>query len=344
MCLIVGIMFIPVSEAAVLPQSIELGTHAIGSLHNTMGSGLASVAFKYSGMKVTARPTSGPPAWIPLMSKTGSPDAGLIDVYEAWQSYTGKMWVAPPPPDTPKMILRYDKHDNLRALIIGGNLMLGGIVRNDSGIKTMVDARGKRMSWEYSGFPGNVWVGLTSLASVGMTPKDLRTLSVPGLIEGLEALNEGRVDLAWGAVGSGKVQELDSEKGVHFVPCGSDPILVKKALFFYIGADIGMVKAGITGIKVDTPLVLVPTVVLASTHMSDIVAYTLTKVWWEHNAELGAIHPLLRDWKPERFVSPRSTVPYHPGAIKFYQEKGVWTDKMQEAQKRLLKYEFPLLD
>jgi TRAP-type uncharacterized transport system substrate-binding protein len=119
---------------------------------------------------------------------------------------------------------------------------------------------------------------------------------------------------------------------------------VKKALFFYIGADIGMVKAGMTGIKVDTPLVLVPTTVITSTHMSDIVAYTLIKTWWEHNAELGTIHPLLRAWRTEGFVSPRSTLPYHPGAIKYYKEKGIWTDKMEEVQKRLLKYEFPLLD
>ena len=342
--LMLGVVFSGVPKAAELPQSIELGTHAIGSINNTLGSGLANIAFKYSGMKVTSRPTSGPPAWVPLLSKTGSPEAGLIDAYEAWQSYTGKMWATTSPPGTPKMALRYEKHENLRMLLIGGNLMLGGIVRDDSGIKTLKDMRGKRMTWEFSGFPGNIWVGLTALASVGMTPNDLNRVSVSGLIEGLDALNEGRVDLAWGAVGAAKVKELDSQKGVHFVPCGTDPALVKKALFSYIGADIGTVKAGITAIKVDTPLILVPTTVIASTHMPDIVAYTLTKVWWEQNEGLGTIHPLLKAWRTDGFVSQRSTLPYHTGAIKFYKEKGVWTDKMEEVQKRLLKYEFPLLD
>ena len=88
MALVSGALFASASKAATLPKVVELGTHPIGSINNAMGGGLAKVASMHSGMKVVTRPTSGPPAWVPLMSKTGSPDAGLIDAYAAWQAYT----------------------------------------------------------------------------------------------------------------------------------------------------------------------------------------------------------------------------------------------------------------
>jgi len=66
------------------------------------------------------------------------------------------------------------------------------------------------------------------------------------------------------------------------------------------------------------------------------VAYQIVKTLWEHDKELGAIHVRLKDWTNDRFVSSKATVPYHPGAVKFYQEMGVWTGDMAKLQQNLL--------
>ncbi|MDP2720057.1 MAG: hypothetical protein Q8P44_09605, partial [Dehalococcoidia bacterium] len=46
-----------------MPRSITLGTHAAGSLFHAVGSGLASVLTKNSGMEVVIAPHPGPVAW-----------------------------------------------------------------------------------------------------------------------------------------------------------------------------------------------------------------------------------------------------------------------------------------
>jgi TRAP-type uncharacterized transport system substrate-binding protein len=62
----------------------------------------------------------------------------------------------------------------------------------------------------------------------------------------------------------------------------------------------------------------------------------LTKAIWEHNAELLK-KPGLMAWKTEKFLSTEQGIPYHPGAIKFYKEIGVWTKEMDKFQKAALK-------
>jgi len=78
-----------------------------------------------------------------------------------------------------------------------------------------------------------------------------------------------------------------------------------------------------------------PLTLAASTHVSERTIYTLVKAWWEHLGEIQPKHPLLKRWTKETQAITNFTVPYHPGAIKFYKEVGVWTAK-HEAQSKAI--------
>jgi TRAP-type uncharacterized transport system substrate-binding protein len=75
---------------------------------------------------------------------------------------------------------------------------------------------------------------------------------------------------------------------------------------------------------------------VCATRLSDDVAYSITKALWENYKELAPVHPRLKFWTPNRFASIRAVVPYHPGSIKWYKEKGVWSKELEEHQKKLL--------
>jgi TRAP-type uncharacterized transport system substrate-binding protein len=69
---------------------------------------------------------------------------------------------------------------------------------------------------------------------------------------------------------------------------------------------------------------------------SDDEVKRLLQAIWDDAESLQPINPAVNDWKRDRAVSAEMTIPYHPAAVEFYNRKGVWSAKADEAQQRLL--------
>lgn len=326
-----------------LPRSVNFGTHAVGTVFNAVGTGLAKVATDRGPIRVVVQPFSGPPAWVSGMNTDGKPAIGIINVIDGWQAYTGKLTPRPLPAGSPEMKPPYAAHPNIRLLKVGTNLVAGILVRADSPYKSLTDLKGKRLTWDFPAFPPNILLGLTALATAGMNPKDIVQVPVPEVTAGVRALMEGRVDGAVAAVGMGVVSEADARVGVRFLPAGQDPKGLAVAQGIMPGGAISLRPPGPAGIKIETPLWAYGIAVVASSHMSEATAHALLATWSENWKELEPIHPQLRGWRPEIFASRTATIPYHPGAIKLYKEKGSWSADLERNQEALLRGELPFL-
>ena len=64
-------------------------------------------------------------------------------------------------------------------------------------------------------------------------------------------------------------------------------------------------------------------VLVANASMPEPLAYDITRLLFEKQAELAGIHPEARNLSCDR-AATGSPAPFHPGAIRFYREKGVW--------------------
>jgi len=97
------------------------------------------------------------------------------------------------------------------------------------------------------------------------------------------------------------------------------------------------VKAGsATAIAEDTCFIAYDSYLAASRSLPDPVVEAALKALWDNESQLGPIHPMLREWTRDRAVGPDVTIPYHPAAVRFYKERGVWRPELDQLQQKLL--------
>lgn len=310
--------------AAALPRSATVATHAVGSLYNAIGTGIATVVSRHTPMTVRVQPFAGPPAWLPSMD-SGETDMGVLTSADAVTSYKG-------------IILYKRPLKNTRILVAGGLLQLGFYVPKDSPVETVADLKGKKIPTDYPGIPIVRLSSTAALASAGLSYNDIVKVPVSDLQAGAQAFLEGRTEAGWHSVGSPALEEANARRGgVKFVSVISTPEAEKKMADVYPGSYASLVKAGsATGVIKDTSVLTNDIYLVAFKGLSDEAAYEVVKALWDHNKELGAIYPALKAWRRERMVSRHAFIPYHSGAIKFFKEKQVWSKEMEALQSRLL--------
>src|SRR3990167_2500353 len=181
-------------RAAEQQRSATLGTHAVGSLYNAIGTGIATVVSRHTPMTVRVQPFAGPPAWLPSMD-SGDTDMGVLTSADAATSYKGT-------------ILYKRTFKNSRLLIAGGSLQLGFYVPKDSPIETVADLKGKKIPTDYPGTPVVLLSSTAALASAGLSYNDIVKVPVSDLQAGAQAFMEGRTDAGWHSVGSPAVEEI----------------------------------------------------------------------------------------------------------------------------------------
>lgn len=306
-------------------QSVTLATHAVGSLYNALGTGLASVLSRRSGFLVRVQPFAGPPAWIPSM-EAGETDMGLVASPDVVFASKGTVLYKKP-------------YKNPRILVVGGTFYFGFYVRKASAIETAADLKGKKVPTDFPGIPVVKLSSSAFLATAALTYNDIVKVPVSDLAAAAQAFLEGRTDAGWVGLGGSVVDEADARLGgVKFPAAITTPDAAKRAADIYPGAYPAVVKAGTaTGIVKDTPLLANDIYLVAAKDFSEEAAYQLVKTLWNHNDELGTAFHLLKTWTHDRMVSPRAAIPYHPGAIKFFKEKGAWSKEMDELQAKLLR-------
>ncbi|MDO9441065.1 MAG: TAXI family TRAP transporter solute-binding subunit [Beijerinckiaceae bacterium] len=301
-----------VLTSAASAQPIGIGTSPQGTLTYTLAATYAKVAQQSLGLQVRVQPSSGTGVMVPLVD-SGELDVGFVNTLELSASYSG----------TGDFINKAQK--NLRAVAVLFPIQSGFFVRKDSPIKTMADIKGKRLPYGYTSQQVIRTVTDGVLANAGLTADDMKLVLVPNLIRGTDEFIAGNTDIGYFAAGQAKVAEADAAVGgLRYIPLSDAPEAVERMRKVLPTSYIATLDPAPNraGIAEPTKLLYYDYVMFVNEKVSKDVVYKLTQVLYEKQKELIEGMPLFRQTDVKRLYR-ESTVPYHPGAIAFYKDKGV---------------------
>ena len=193
-------------------------------------------------------------------------------------------------------------------------------------INRVTDLRGKVVS---TGSPGSGTevMAVRLLKAAGLDPdRDLRRqgLSVNASVD---ALKDGKIDaFFWtGGIPTASLLDLTSSMGIRPKLLPNDDLLPALQALYGPSLYFRLVVPGGTypGLTSDIGVVAVANVLVVDERMSEDLAYDLTKVLFAKQRDLAAIHPEGARLTLETAIEG-SPAPYHPGAIRYYRERGVW--------------------
>jgi TRAP transporter TAXI family solute receptor len=198
------------------------------------------------------------------------------------------------------------------------------VARN--GIGRVADLRGRVVS---TGSPGSGTevIALRVLRAAGLDPdRDLRrqALSVNASVD---ALKDGKIDaFFWtGGLPTASILDLTSSIGItaRLMP-NDEAIPSLQRQFGPVLYTRRIIPRGTyPGMTGEVGVVAVQNVLVVHESMGEPLAYDLTRVLIEKRAALAAIHPEARHLSLATAVDP-APAPFHPGARRYYQERGAW--------------------
>jgi TRAP transporter TAXI family solute receptor len=201
------------------------------------------------------------------------------------------------------------------------------VTLSSSGITTVADLRGKVVSTGPPG-AGSAVLAARILKAAGLDPsRDIREHGL-AVAQAVDALKDGKLDaFFWnGGLPTSAIVDLVNTPGVSARLLSLDDVL--PALQRAYGSSLyyrTVIPKATYDLPEDVPVVALANVLVVSETMPEALAYDITRVLFEQQATLAAIHPQGRDLSLDTALTGAGA-PFHPGAIRYYRERGVWKE------------------
>lgn len=220
-----------------------------------------------------------------------------------------------------------------------GSFALAVATAKDANIKTIADFKGKRISWVKGGDALN-WNVAAYLAFAGLSWDDVEKVTVSGFAASFEAIINGQSDAAFASTVSGSVKKLAaSARGLHWPSLPHDDgegwarSMKAAPVYGKVSATVG------SGVSKDAPVQLAaypyPILITNASQSADEV-YAMVKAMVENYDDYSTAARGAKGWHISK-QNMKWAMPYHEGAIRYWKEKGIWSDEAQAHNDMLIK-------
>jgi len=311
---VLGIIFIFVlglsSAWAQKAVRLSIATGGTGGVYYPMGGGMANILSKYIPYaEATAEVTTASVDNCLLVGQ-GKADMAFIMADVGWDAYQGKG--------------KFKEKIPLRTVAVLYPNNMHVVTIEGKGIEKVADLKGKRVS---TGAPGSGTEvkALRVLEAYGLTPDKDFTRDKLGVAESAGALKDRKIDaFFWdGGLPTAAVTDLGATPGIKIKIISHGDAVPKMREKYGPLYVKGIIPAKTyPGQDVDVEMAVVWNILICNEKMKGDVAYDIVKTVFEHKPELVASHRDARYLSLEPQVGG-SPIPLHPGAVRYFTEKGV---------------------
>jgi TRAP transporter TAXI family solute receptor len=290
---------------------LSIATGGTGGVYYPLGGGLANVLSKsLPAVEATAEVTSASVDNVKLVG-AGKADVAfcLADTASDGFNGTGKFKEKVP----------------VRSIAVLYANKSQWVTVEGTGIEKMADLKGKRIS---TGAPGSgtETIALRILEASGIDPeKDVKREKL-SVAESVNAIKDKKIEaFFWsGGVPTAAVTDLAATPGTKIKlldHADAIPNLVKKYGPLYVK---GVIPAkSYPGQAKDAQVADVWNVLLVHEKMDEKLVYDIVKTVFEKKEDLAAVHSEAANLKLSNQYDGGSPIPFHPGAIRYFAEKGL---------------------
>ena len=293
-------------------QFISIGTGGVTGVYYPTGGAICRLVNKNRkehGIRCSAESTGGSIYNINTI-RAGELEFGVAQSDWQYHAYNG----------TSKFADK-GKFDKLRAVFSVHPEPVTVIARDGSGVKQLTDVKGKRLN---IGNPGSGTRGTWEVIeeALGWSRSDLKLAAEMKSAETGQAVCDGKIDAYFWLVGhpSALTQESLATCDAHLVDVKGSAIdkLVNENSYYRTAT----IPAGMYNNDRDIQTFGVGATFVSSADVSDEVVYVVVKAVFENFDDFKKLHPAFANLSEKEMISDSLSAPLHPGAVKYYKERG----------------------
>jgi TRAP transporter TAXI family solute receptor len=308
---VAAIAALGVTGAIAQQKTIAIGTGGTGGVYYPLGGALANLLSKnLKDTQATAQVTGGSVDNLKLIG-SGQSEIGFSMADAAVDALKGE-----------------DKFKgnpvNLRTLMVLYPNIMHVVSIEGTGVNTMADLKGKRVS---TGAPGSATevMAFRVIEGAGLDKdKDMKRERL-SVAESVNALKDRKIDaFFWvGGLPTAAVTDLGATPGVKIKMIDHTEVVAKMNAKYNNLYAPAVIKAGTyPGQTTDNKVSAVWNILVTNDKMTDQEAYDIVKLMVEKKADLVAVHKDAESFSVDNQIKSNSPVPWNAGAVKYFVEKG----------------------
>jgi hypothetical protein len=296
-------------------QQITIGSNPQGSLYYVVGGGLAALFSEAMDRPAIVQPYAGSSVYLPLIAN-GEVTAGLSSSLDSGRAFRG--------------VGDAEALTDLRAVARLWPLAYGYMVRAEDGLDTVADLEGRRVVVEIRANAALEAANRAILATAGLDESTVDAVAIGNLPQGTEGVVEGSIDATSVAVGIPLTRQAHASisGGIAYAAVTGD-----NATDAFLESQLpGLYMLTVEpsdarpGVQVPTPVVGFDVFLVADADTPDADIAGMLDALSDGFGQLQEDYPALRSGSADLLGAPTNTVPYHPAAVAWFEEQGLWTD------------------